>query len=144
MVRLGSRLVVFTSAPEQTRGYWLHHYFPEMIERSATVLPAMDRMTKAALQAGFNLRHRLVYQVAPDLQDQFLYACKHRPERYLDPGFRKGISSFAPAVSDHELEDGLLRLQQDIGSGAWQAVRDSHQSSLGDYVHLVFERDPTA
>jgi ubiquinone/menaquinone biosynthesis C-methylase UbiE len=28
-----SRLVIFTSTPEQMEGYWLNHYFPQMLKR---------------------------------------------------------------------------------------------------------------
>ena len=136
----GARFVVFTSTPEQTGAYWLRHYFPRMIERSAASLPAEDRIIEGGMRAGLVLRERVPYTVEPDLQDLFLYARKHRPEAYLDPEFRKGISSFALLVSDDELERGLDALSSDITSGKWATIRDQHAHQGGDYLHLVFER----
>ena len=76
----GARFVVFTSTPEQTGAYWLRHYFPRMIERSAASLPAEDQIIEGGMRAGLVLRERVPYTVEPDLQDLFLYARKHRPE----------------------------------------------------------------
>jgi hypothetical protein len=41
-----------------------------------------------------------------------------RPEAYLDPSVRAGISSLAKR-SEAELADGLARLRADIDTGAW-------------------------
>lgn len=136
----GSRFVVFTSAPEQTGAYWLRHYFPRMIARSAACLPAEERIITGAAGSGLVLKERIPYSVRPDLQDLFLFARKHRPSAYLDPEFRKGISSFALFATTDELERGLDALSADITSGQWTTIRDQHAHKDGDYLHLVFER----
>ena len=41
-----------------------------------------------------------------------------RPEAYLDPAVRAGISTLAKR-SDDELAEGLARLRADLDSGAW-------------------------
>jgi hypothetical protein len=41
-----------------------------------------------------------------------------RPEAYLDPVVRAGISTLAKR-SDDELAEGLARLRADLDSGAW-------------------------
>lgn len=52
------------------------------------------------------------------LQDFFLHCGKYRPELYLDPVVRDGISSFALFRDTTALASGLARLEQDIRSGA--------------------------
>ncbi|HNR54397.1 MAG TPA: methyltransferase domain-containing protein [Flavobacteriales bacterium] len=136
----GARFVVFTSTPEQTGAYWLRHYFPRMIERSAATLPAEERIIAGAARSRLELKERVPSSVRPDLQDLFLFARKHQPFAYLDPEFRKGISSFALLAAGDELDEGLASLEADIASGQWAKVRDEHEHQGGDYLHLVFER----
>jgi len=55
--------------------------------------------------------------VPKDCVDGFLGAYWARPEAYLDPAVRAGISSF----SHPGTEPGLARLRADLASGAWHA-----------------------
>ncbi len=55
--------------------------------------------------------------VPHDCTDGFLYAYWRRPEAYLDPHLRSGISSFW--VLD-DVEAGLQRLKQDLETGEWK------------------------
>jgi hypothetical protein len=41
-----------------------------------------------------------------------------RPEAYLDPQVRAGVSAF-PRLSEDEVADALARLRADLDSGAW-------------------------
>ncbi|HYE19021.1 MAG TPA: hypothetical protein VEA69_11285 [Tepidisphaeraceae bacterium] len=52
-----------------------------------------------------------------DCLDGFLGAYWARPEAYLDPAVRAGISSFART----DTAPGLERLRADLASGAWHA-----------------------
>ena len=61
--------------------------------------------------------------------DGFLYAYWRRPEAYLDPRIRAGISSFHLLSG---LEDGLARLAGDLASGAW-AERYRHLLELEEF-----------
>jgi hypothetical protein len=54
-----------------------------------------------------------------DCVDGFFHAYWRRPEAYLDPEVRAGISAFA-LLAPEQVEDGLARLSADLGSGAWQ------------------------
>ena len=56
--------------------------------------------------------------IPADCRDGFLCAYWRRPEAYLEPDVRAGISSLA-ALDDDELAPGLERLREDIESGAW-------------------------
>jgi SAM-dependent methyltransferase len=56
--------------------------------------------------------------VPHDCTDGFGAAYWRRPEAYLDPGVRSGISMLAQA-DPRELVDGLASLADDLASGAW-------------------------
>ncbi|MEI6021571.1 MAG: class I SAM-dependent methyltransferase, partial [Bacteroidota bacterium] len=69
---------------------------------------------KDALDAGFENIRQEKFFVTNDLQDLFLYSGKCRPEIYMDPSVRAGISSFHLSVYGDEVENGLAKLKQDI------------------------------
>ena len=58
--------------------------------------------------------------VPHDCQDGFLGAFWRRPEAYLDPEVRNGISVFAQLAPEH-VRRGLARLADDLRSGRWEA-----------------------
>jgi hypothetical protein len=53
-----------------------------------------------------------------DCRDGFFSSFWRRPEAYLDPAVRAGISVLAKR-SEQELAEGLARLRADLESGAW-------------------------
>jgi hypothetical protein len=59
-----------------------------------------------------------------DCQDGFLGAFWQRPEAYLDPAVRDGISAFAQIGSD-QVQRGVARLAHDLRSGRWEAQHGS-------------------
>jgi hypothetical protein len=65
--------------------------------------------------------------VPADCADGFLGAFWRRPEAYLDPRVRAGISVFA-RVSPAEVEACVRALRTDLESGAWQ---ERHAELLG-------------
>jgi SAM-dependent methyltransferase len=133
-VQAEGRFVVFTAWPEQTRGYWLSHYFPRAMARSIDVLPARSTVLRALDAAGFEVVDEEPWWVPPEPVDLFLYAGKHRPELYLDPLVRAGISTFTGLAEPAELETGLARLEADIASGQIDRVIAAHPDQAGDYV----------
>ncbi len=56
--------------------------------------------------------------VPADCTDGFLAASWRRPEMYLDPAVRAGISAFHSLPED-EVRAGLAALEADLASGAW-------------------------
>lgn len=137
----GGRLVLFTSTPQQMRGYWLCHYFPRMLERSWQVMLTLERLQAGLVAAGFHGVQTEPYAVQPELRDLFLYSGKHAPERYLDPAFRRGISSFAALAEPDEVEAGLRRLAQDLRDRQWAAVAARFaQAAAGDYLFVAADR----
>jgi hypothetical protein len=54
-----------------------------------------------------------------DCRDGFLGAYWRRPERYLEPAVRPGISTFGE-LEPEVLEAALAKLRNDVDSGAWR------------------------
>lgn len=109
------RVVLLTWDPA-SEGFWLpREYFPEFIEADRQQFPSLRAYAEAF---GPSARLRVAAVPVPrDCVDGFLGAYWARPEAYLDPAVRAGISSFARAG----LEAGLERLRTDLASGAWHA-----------------------
>jgi ubiquinone/menaquinone biosynthesis C-methylase UbiE len=134
------RLVIFTSAPSQMRGYWLNEYFPEAMRRSMVVMPELDHVERLLKDAGFASIQTEPWDVPPDLQDLFGYSGKHHPEMYLSPGVRRGISTFSQQADSAEIEAGCARLRADIESGRIAEVQRAYAHTRGDYAFVVAGR----
>lgn len=118
MVRVARRrLVFFTWRPEITAGFWLlSEYLPAAAATDARLAVPLQELT-ATLPG---LPATVVPVPVPhDCIDGFATAYWRRPEAYLDPQVRAGISMLAKADPD-ELTEGLTRLEADIDSGNWQ------------------------
>lgn len=72
-----------------------------------------------------------------DLKDLFLQSGKYRPEIYLNPVVRAGISSFAKLCTSEELKSGVEKLERDIESGEINKIIKNYESSLGDYLFVI-------
>lgn len=136
----GSRVVIFTSSPEQMEGYWLNHYFPRLIKVSSEGMPTIERVRLHAENAGFKFIEVENYFVKPDLQDLFLHSGKHAPELYFKEEIRKGISTFSALSNKAEVEKGLAHLREDIDSGKFAAIKQQYENDKGDYCFVVFEK----
>ena len=132
-----SRFVLFTSTPDQMRGYWLNHYFPVLMEVGIQQMPAIEKVLPALESAGFTLLETEPYSVRPDLQDLFLYSGKYDPERYFLPEIRKGISTFASLANKEEVDHGLQLLRRDITSGKIKDIMRSYENEEGDYLFVI-------
>ena len=101
------------------------------IQGVAESLPLVDGAGDSAL-AILTVHHWadpaqvLSVSIPHDCIDGFQGAFWRRPEAYLDPRVRSGISTLA-VMSPDERDEGLGRLAADIQSGAWE---DRHRSLL--------------
>lgn len=110
------RVVVVTWDPASD-GFWLvQEYFPEIVAHDRLVFPALDTIAAALGAAGLDEIDVRRLSVPADCSDGFLGAYWRRPERYLDPAVRAGMSSFARV---RDAAPGLARLAADLASGAW-------------------------
>jgi SAM-dependent methyltransferase len=107
------RVVVFSWDPTYAGRMWLGpEYFGRFGYEDVAGFPSLADQA-AALQAEVE-----VVPVPWDCRDGFFSAFWRRPEAYLDPMVRAGISTLAKR-SEAELAEGLARLRADIASGAW-------------------------
>ena len=135
----GSRFVLLNGTLEQFSHYWLIDYFPRAMEQAFAPYARLE--TNVALAAGgFSIEVSEPYEVAEDLKDWFLYCGKHKPERYLDPRVRMGISAFACAQDQDEIANGVKRLAEDIRSGRITSVMRRYAWEGGDYMFTVAVR----
>lgn len=108
------RVVVFTWDQVIFRRFWLlDEYLPEAAVFDDTRAVAVDRL--AALLGGARIA---TVPIPHDCTDGFGAAFWRRPEAYLDPRVRAGISMLAQ-TGEEVLRPGLARLSDDLSSGLW-------------------------
>jgi SAM-dependent methyltransferase len=106
------RVVVLSWDPACRRRLWLGpEYFDHLVDWDVEGFPSLPEQA-AALRAEVE-----VVPVPWDCRDGFHGAFWRRPEVYLDPAVRAGISSLANREA--ELAEGLARLRADLQSGEW-------------------------
>ncbi len=137
VLKPNGRIVIFTSTPNQMKGYWLNHYFPKMLTDSITQMPTLDNVKIAMKYSGLEFLATNKYFIKPDLQDQFLYCGKQNPELYFVDQIRHGISSFSSLSNKTEVEQGLFELRKDIDSGKISDVFKSYENDFGDYLFII-------
>lgn len=135
------RFVIFTAYPEQMSGYWLNEYFPIAMERATRQMLSKSALFEYLEIAGFGEIFEETFEIPRDLEDLFLHSGKYRPEIYLLPQVRAGISTFAKLASEAEVFVGCQRLEQDIHSGRINRVMSDYSSPAGDYVFVVGEKE---
>lgn len=117
------RVVLLTWDPA-SEGFWLvRDYFPDLLSVDRALFPTI---TTIADTLG-----KLVCRTLPipaDCADGFLGAFWRRPEAYLDPAVRGGMSSFSRITN---VDSRIERLGDDLASGAWQR---QHGALLGQDV----------
>jgi len=131
------RFVLFTSTTEQMMGYWLTEYFPVAMRKSWDQMPGELEISGALSSAGFDSISQVPFSVTNELSDFFLYSGKFKPEMYLDPTVRQGISTFSSLADEDEIEVGCDRLASDISSGRVNRIIEQYQNDMGDYSFFV-------
>jgi SAM-dependent methyltransferase len=113
MRRVARRAVLLSWDPSFATRLWIAaEYLPMVAEEEATFPSLAD-------QAGAVRATSVTPVLVPhDCQDGFYGAYWRRPEAYLDPEVRAGISVLAQRDPE-ELAPGLERLRADLESGAW-------------------------
>ena len=111
--RVARRVVLFTWEPAMARETWVvRDYFPCFEQ----LIPDGYRLATTIERLGGGREE--VVPIPHDCLDGFFHAYWRRPEAYLSPLVRAGISAFAlmdPAC----VEPGLARLARDVESGRW-------------------------
>lgn len=125
------RILLLTWDPEAPRSFWLtRDYFPEFIEEDLRQFPAMGQLAQV-LPGDVRVEPVPIHH---DCTDGFLCAYWRRPDSYLDPALRRGISSFCKCP-EATVEKGIARLADDLASGTWMqkhgACLDLESMDLG-------------
>jgi ubiquinone/menaquinone biosynthesis C-methylase UbiE len=124
-------MVLFTIDPRKGEPFWFKEYFPGIYGRLFDAFVPVEELISAftrthdatATVRGFPLPH--------DLSDLNMHAGWNRPEVYLDPVARRGMSGFA--MSDHsEVTTGLDLLGRDLELGEWEN-RNGHLRTKESY-----------
>jgi len=144
VLKPNGRIVIFTSTPEQMNGYWLNHYFPQMLKDSIIQMPSLEKVQEAMSHSALEILGIDKYFVQSDLQDKFLYCGKNQANLYFDEQIRNGISSFSSLANRHEVEQGLAKLKSDMDNGKLNAIIGSYDNDLGDYLYLIGKKPPSA
>jgi ubiquinone/menaquinone biosynthesis C-methylase UbiE len=112
-------IVLFTFDPRASHPFWLADYFPGMFQSAYQTFQPLEDVKSMLAQATGRIVTDIAFALPPDLHDAFLAACWRRPELYLQPEVRAGMSPFVLADKE-EVASGLERLGQDLTDGAWQ------------------------
>ncbi|MEM7673199.1 MAG: class I SAM-dependent methyltransferase [Verrucomicrobiota bacterium] len=114
-------LVIFTFDAFLNEPFWLYRYFPDFLTEDREWFPKLEDLS-AFFDSEFGTSMTVSrFPVPSDIKDHFLSSGWARPEQYLDPRFRAGISSFSKRPYP-TLKDGLDSLKADLESGAWDVV----------------------
>lgn len=132
--------VIFTATPKQMKTYWLCHYFPKIMAGSMGIMSEFEEISNALIEAGFEKIEQKNFFVTNELQDWFVHAGKYRPEIYLDPKVRDGISSFHLFSTENELKLGVSKLKDDLESGEIKKVISNYETDFGDYMFIFAEK----
>jgi SAM-dependent methyltransferase len=124
------RIVVMTWVPGAGEPFWLTtHYFPEILATDIPRFPSIER-----LAGDLGSIDTAPLGIPHDCTDGFLGAFWRRPEAYLDPAVRQGISAFA-LLEPGSLAHGLEALARDLDTGEWErrfgALRERDSLDLG-------------
>jgi len=124
MKRVADRLVIFTIEPREVGSFWLtESYFPEIVGLDRGRCPSVDEIVEYL--GNCSVDH---IAIPHDCVDGFLAAFWRRPEAYLDPGVRAGMSGFA-LLEQGVVDRGVAQLKSDLDSGDWER-RFGHIRSL--------------
>ena len=138
------RVVLFNANPSEADLFWLTTgYLPEFLD----LIPSRYRergVWERELEAGLGRFRLTPVPIAHDCTDGFYGAFWRRPEAYLEPYVRAGISVFAQ-VSSAAVDRAIDALSADLGTGRWH---QRHRALLGlSELHLgyyVIVAEPTS
>jgi SAM-dependent methyltransferase len=136
VTRVAGRVVILTWDPEDYAWWLVDEYLPETATDEQFAGPTLSALDEAL--GGTRVE---TVMIPADCRDGFYAAYWARPEAYLDPMVRAGISCCS--LLDQSLVDArIARLAADLESGAWDrrhpGLRDQPSMDVG--YRLVISR----
>jgi len=114
MRRVAGRVVILTWDPDYAEAFWLvRDYLPESTALDRRRMPPI-----AAVGDWMDGAEVTPVPVPHDCVDGFFGAYWRRPEAYLDPRVRAGMSNLAQLGPP--VDRAVAALRADLGSGAWR------------------------
>jgi SAM-dependent methyltransferase len=138
-----NRVVLFNADPAEADLFWLtSEYMPEFLQ----LIPARYRapgVWREELEGVLGEVEFIPVPVPHDCTDGFYGAFWRRPDAYLRPEVREGVSVFAQLTSG-TVDRAVERLARDLTSGRWlnkhRSLLTASELNLGYYVIVA---DPT-
>ena len=118
------RAVLLTWVPDAAPFWLTDDYFPEIMAHDRMIFPNTAALTEMLERLVGPVR-LIPLPIPHDCIDGLLCAYWRRPDSYLSPEVRSGMSSFARI----DAEPGLAKLRADLASGRW-AERNHHLLAL--------------
>jgi ubiquinone/menaquinone biosynthesis C-methylase UbiE len=112
-------MVFFTIDPRRVEPFWFREYFPGIYKRLFDAFVPVEELISVFTEkhAAFASIHN--FPLPHDLSDLNMHAGWNKPEIYLDPEIRKGMSGFALS-GNSEIQNGLKQLRRDLKTGEWE------------------------
>ena len=120
------RIVIFAFEQHKIADFWLTDYFPYFISDTLQTFPSTQQIARTISQITQKEVQVIPFLLPVDLQDWFAASGWCKPEIYLDPKVRNGISTFSKMPAN-ELEAGVNKLAVELSNGVW----------LQKYGHLI-------
>lgn len=112
-------LFTFDTAVVETTSLWMKDYWSTFYTDARDIFPPLFDVAKLAEECTGRTAEIVPFPVPHDQMDLFMASGWRRPEIYLDPDVRAGISSFALGEPEM-IMDGVERLRVDLHSGVWE------------------------
>jgi Methyltransferase domain len=131
-------VIIVTWDPARTGDFWLtRDYLRAVADLDAAIFPTLAELDRALGSVRVT-----PLPIPHDCVDGFLGAFWSRPEAYLDPAVRSGMSTFA-RLAPVVVAAGVARLADDLATGRWESryghLRAQREADLG-YRLVVAER----
>lgn len=113
------KIVIFAFEQRKIPDFWLTEYFPYFIGDTLDTFPDTQEIAEIITQITNKKVEIIPFLLPPDLKDLFAAAGWCKPEIYLDPNVRQGISTFSK-MPLNELSQGIEQLTTELNNGVWQ------------------------
>jgi ubiquinone/menaquinone biosynthesis C-methylase UbiE len=114
-----SPMVLFTIDPRRSEPFWFREYFPVIYKRLFDTFIPVEELISVFTEKYYAIASIHNFPLPYNLSDLNMHSGWNKPEIYLDPEIRKGMSGFAMAAQA-EVKDGLRMLRRDLRTGEWE------------------------